>query len=355
MSKELPSNNNTSEEVDLIVFFNLIGSVFTRFFNFIGSILKSIFSVIIYTIKAFISNWKIIVGVIVISYAIGYFMEEKKPKVFNSDMLVRPYFDSKYQLVTNINYFNALIDNDDYKTLGAIFNENDSLQMTGLDQVKSFKIEPGPETENDKILQYQNFLRALDSTTVNDVTFDDYIDNRSIYSGDLFLISVESYKKDIFKDLEYGINSAFTNDFSERKKKKENKLYELEKENIIENLKEVDSLQRIYINVLQEETKSQNKDVQIAGFPLQQKKSGTKEYELLEKEIKLREQLRALEEKAISKDVFVDVISSFQNVGNRKTGWGEKYSLLFPILSFILLCLIFIAKKTISYARDYEE
>lgn len=352
MSKELPSNKNTSEEVDLIVFFNLIGSVFTRFFNFLGSILKLFFSAIIYIIKAFVDNWKLIVGVIIVSGVIGYFLENNKREVYSSDMLVRPYFDSKFQLITNISYFNALIGSEDYKALEYIFHSEDT--KVDVKEIKSFKIETGPVTENDKILQYEEFISKVDSIRAQEISFEEYIENRSIYSGDLFLITAESYQKDIFKDLEYGINSAFTNDFSERKKKKENKLYELEKENILENLKEVDSLQRIYIDVLQEETKNPSKDFKLGGISLQQEKSGTKEYELLEKEIKLREQLRQLEEKAISKDVFVDVISSFQKVGNKVKKLRERYSILFPALAFVLLCLLFVVKKIVIYAKNYE-
>ena len=357
MSKELPSNKNTSEEVDLIVFFNLIGSVFTRFYNFIGSILKSIFSVFIYTIKTFVVNWKLIIGVVIVTGAAGFFLEQSNPKVYSSKMLVRPYFDSKFQLVTNINYFNALISNEDYETLNNIFNDKNSDEKVDVKEIKSFGIEAGPETENDKILQYQGFLQALDSTkTGGDLSFEDYVENRSIYSGDLFLITAESYKKDIFKDLEYGIESAFNNEFSKRKKTKENKLYDLERQNILENLKEVDSLQRIYISVLQEETKNPNKDFNIApGISLQQEKSGTKEYELLEKEISLREQLRSLEEEALSKDVFVDVISSFQRVGNREIKLLEKYSLIFPAMAFLLLCLVFLSSKIVNYAINYDE
>jgi len=357
MSKELPSNKNTSEEVDLIVFFNLIGSVFTRFYNFIGSILKSIFSIVIYTIKTFVVNWKLIIGVIIVAGVAGFFLEQKKPKVYSSDMLVRPYFDSKFQLVTNINYFNALIANKDYETLDGIFNDNNPNEKIDVKEIKSFEIEPGPETENDKILQYQGFLQALDSAkTGGDLSYEDYVENRSIYSGDLFLIIAESYKKDIFNGLEHGINSAFNNEFSERKKTKEKQLYDLERQNILENLKEVDSLQRIYISVLQEETKNPNKDFKIAaGISLQQEKSGTKEYELLEKEISLREQLRRLEEEVLSKDVFVDVISSFQRVGNREIKLLERYSLIFPAMAFLLLCLVFLSSKIVNYAINYDE
>mgnify|MGYP000321135622 CR=1 FL=1 len=38
MSQELPPNKNANEEVDLILFFNLIGDAFGRLFKFLASI-----------------------------------------------------------------------------------------------------------------------------------------------------------------------------------------------------------------------------------------------------------------------------------------------------------------------------
>lgn len=357
MSKELPSNKNTPEEVDLIVFFNLIGNVFTRFFNFIGSILKTIFSVIIYAIKTFVVNWKLIIGVLILAGAVGLFLEQRKPKVYSSEMLVKPYFDSKFQLATNIQYFNALIANEDYETLDGIFNGNNPDVKVDVKEIKSFKIETGPETENDKILQFQGFLQALDSTRIEieEVSFEDYIDNRSIFSGDLFQITAESYNKRIFKDLEYGISTAFTNAFSNDKKEKEQKFYKLEKENLIASLEELERLQNIYIDVLQYEAKNPKKQIQLGDLSLSQDKSSTKEFDLLNKELVIRDKLRRLEEKNIQQDVFVDVISSFQKVGNRKIRLKERYSIIFPAVSFLLLCLIFLANKIVNYAINYEE
>src|SRR5690606_16711539 len=59
MSKNLPEPN-TSEEVDLGQLFHLIGNAFNRLIAFIASIFKAIFSVVIYTLRAFIVNFKII-------------------------------------------------------------------------------------------------------------------------------------------------------------------------------------------------------------------------------------------------------------------------------------------------------
>ena len=57
---------------------------------------------------------------------------------------------------------------------------------------------PGPETENERIVQYDRFVKSIDSVRAQHISFDDFVENRDIYSGDLFEIIVESKKKDIF-------------------------------------------------------------------------------------------------------------------------------------------------------------
>src|SRR5690606_36178988 len=59
MSKNLPEAN-TSEEVDLGQFCHLIGNAFNRLISFIASTFNAFFSVVIYTLRAFIVNFKII-------------------------------------------------------------------------------------------------------------------------------------------------------------------------------------------------------------------------------------------------------------------------------------------------------
>src|SRR5690606_7742689 len=195
--QEPKKQSNANEEIDLIVLFNMIGNAFARFFNFIGSIFKAIFSVIVYALKAIIIHFKIIAVVILIAGILGYIADQFKPTIYSSKMVVKPYFDSKYQLITNINYYNALIEEKDTNTLSEIFDVDEE----SAKQIKNFDIELGPETENDKIIQYDRFLASLDSIRAQDVAFDDFVDNRSIYSGDLYEISIESEKKDIFKSL----------------------------------------------------------------------------------------------------------------------------------------------------------
>jgi len=349
MSENLQNNQ---DEVDLGQLFNAIGRVFDRFINFIASIFKGIFSIIIYSIKAVIVNFKIIVIVVIISGIIGYALEKIKPNVYSSEMLVRTYFDAKYQLATNISYYNALLIDEDYNALSNIFTSpKDTLQ-----KLVEFEIYPGPETENDRIVEYNEFIKSIDSVRAQELSFDDFIENRDIFSGSLFILKVYSTKKDIFKDLEKGIDSSFNNRYSKKKKQKRDDIIDIQKENISSSIAQLDSLQSVYVEVLKKESEKPSASIGSGdGFPLQQEKSVTKEYELITKEIKLRERLRALDEQKVEESVYFDVISSFQEIGNIETKLTEKYSIVFPILGFLLLCLLYLASKIIKFAKNYEE
>lgn len=351
MSKELPQNNN-SEEIDLGQLFNAIGKLFNKFFNLIGTILKAILTFFVFILKAIINNFKVIVVVLVVSAIIGFAIEKTQPEVYTSQMLVKPYFDSKYQLVTNINYYNALIREKDYKQLKELFD----IDLNDSKEILDFEINPGPETENDKIVQYDEFVNSLDSIRAQDISFKDFIENRSIYSGEVFEINVKSTKKDIFRSLEKGLNSTFTNTYSKKKMQKRDSLIAIDKQRLLNSLKEVDSLKKVYINVMEIESKSENGGAVVPtkdGILLQEK-TKTKEFELLEKQIALRAELSTLESQKVEEDVFFDTISSFQDVGAKYVSIWEKYSIIFPILSFLLLCLIFAAKNTIKFVNNYE-
>ena len=351
MSENLPEPSKASDEVDLGQLLNAFGRLFDRFLNFIGSIFKFLFSIIVYSIKPIIDNFKLIAVVLIIAAALGFGVEKIKPDVYSSQMLVRPYFESKFQLINNINYYNALIDNDDYNTLANIFDVDSST----IKEVKSFDITFAPETENDRVLQYEAYIQNIDSVRAQEISYDDFVDNRSIYDVDFFEISVEAFQKDIFSQLEKGLNESFTNPYSINKRIKRDSLITIQKENIQEQINEADSLQKIYITVLEEEAKAPNPTISLGeGFSFDQEKSNTKEYDLLNKKAKLRDDLRKLDEQKVEDDVFFDVLSSFQKIGNKSNDFLDKYVLVFPIIAFVLLSLLFFASKIIKYVRKYE-
>lgn len=350
MNEKLPQQQ-TSEEIDLGQLFKLIGKAFDKLFKFIVSIFKAVFSVFVYALKAVVDNFKIIAVSMLVAAIIGLSIEMMKKDVYSSQMLVKPYFDSKYQLVTNINYYNALIGEKDYKQLTEIFD----IKEEEAKQIIEFEIHPGPENENDQLIQYDKFLKELDSIRAQQVDFEEFLENRSIYSGDIFEISVKSFKKDIFRSLEKGLNSTFTNTYSIKKMQKRDSLIAIKKQRILASLTQIDSLKKVYIKVLQEESKNNSLSFSSReGMSFIQEKTETKEYELLKEEDRLRQQLSDLEAQKVEEDVFFDTLSSFQDVGAKYTSITERYSLIFPLLVFVLLCIIYLGKKVVKYVKAYE-
>ena len=350
MSQKLPQETQ-NEEVDLGQLFNMIGRLFDRLFNFIGSIFKAIYSVFIYALKAIVTNFKLIAIVLIVAAILGAILQQTEKDVYESQMLVKPYFDSKFQLVTNINYYNALIGERDYNQLTSIFD----IDEESAKQIIEFTIHPGPENENDKIKQYDNFVKSIDSVRAQDISFDEFIENRSIYSGDIFEINVRSYKKDIFRSLEEGLNSTFTNTYSVKKMQKIDSLISIERKRILASLKDVDSLKRVYLRVMEEESKTEQGSYTTKdGMSFIKEKTKTREYDLLQEENKLREELSRLEAQKVEEDVYFDTLSSFQDVGAKYSSIWNLYVLLLPILAFTLLCLAYLIKKLIKYVTSYE-
>ncbi|GAA3777010.1 hypothetical protein GCM10022271_06490 [Corallibacter vietnamensis] len=356
MSNNLPeqNNRNQSDEIDLVLIFNLIGNAFSRLFGFIGGIFKAIFSTMVYALKAIILNLKIIVITVVIAGVLGYGVQKTLPSVYTTFMLVKPYFDSKYQLITNIGYFNALISTQDYETLSSVFEISEDEAR----KISRFEIYPGPETENERIIQYDEFLKQIDSVRAQEISFDEYIENRSIYSGSvLYEIHVFSKKKNIFKSLEKGLNSSFENTYSKKKMLKRDSLINIQRNTLREQIGVIDSLQKVYISVLQEESKTTKAKLNMgeSGFPMVNEKSQTREYDLLKEKIKLQNELKELDEQQTEENTFFDVVSGFQEVGNEYLSWKSYLMFIFPVLAFLLLCLIYLTGKIIKFVKNYDE
>lgn len=349
------SNHKSSEEVDLMVLFRAIGNAFNRFFSFIIAIIKAIFSIFIYTLKTLFRHMLLIVLVMAVAAGIGYTLQKMKPDVFKSHMLVKPYFDSKYQLGSNIDYYNALIRERDYPKLTSIFDINE----VEAKSIINFEITAGPETENERIIEYNKFIKSVDSTRTKVITYEEFLKNRSIYSGDVFRINVFSSKRDVFRALEEGLNSTFTNTHAKKKMEKRDSIVSLERRRIQSSLKEVDSLKRVYIKVLEEESKS-DKMIPVSssrdgGMAMMKERTNTREFELLEKQMKLRQELSSLEAQKLEENVFFETISSFQDMGSRYVDPNKRYVFIFPILAFILMAVGFMTFKLIKYVKNYED
>ena len=350
MSNDL--KEQSSEEIDLGQIFNAIGKLFDKFFRFIGSIFTGIFSLIIFFLKV-VLDYLIIVAVVVgLAFVVGYFLEKSKPDVYEANMLVKPYFNSKYQLVTNMGYYNSLLKEKNYEVLSETFNITDKEAKTLI----SFDVKSGPETKNELLKQYDQYMKSLDSTRAKAITYDDFVENRDIYSSELFLVTVKSLKMDIFRKLENGLDSTFSNRYSIDQKRIRDKTLEIKKSVYQRDLDRMDTLQNVYIDIVKKESEKGAAYVNVQGLlPLQQDKSKTYEYELFMSGMRIRDSIRAVEQLKIEEDSYYDILSRFPEVGNESSKISDKYWFTFPLVAFLLLCVFYTAIKSIKFIKNYED
>ena len=350
----MSENTNSTpqnDEVDLGQLFKIIGQLFKSLFNFFKSILNDLFRVAIYSLKPFVKNIKMVSAILIIAAIVGFFLEKHSKTIYTSDMLVRPYFDSKYQLANNIDYFNTLVDEGNISELSRVF-EIDSSESASL---LGFEIEIGPQTKNDIIKEYDGFLKTIDSTLATTITYDDFMENRDILNGSTFRITAESSTSDVFGKLEKGFSKTFENNYSKKNKTLRDSSIVIEKKKLLRDLKRVDSIQKIYLEVIKTESEKESVILSNGDMTVSQEETSTREYELLQEEMKIRNELTALDEKQINESDFYDVLSSFEDTGGiKKVSIYLRYPILFPLIAFGLMILTFVVYKTFYFIKEYE-
>ncbi len=350
MSEKLPQNQS-NEEVDLGQLFNAIGKLFEKLFSFVSRLFRELFSVIIYALKPLVNNFKLITIVLMIAAVLGFVSEKFKKPVYFSDMLVKPYFDSKYQLANNVNYFNALIGSKNLERLSTIFE----IDVESAEKLIGFEIEIGPETQNDLLKEYDDYVKSIDSTLAVDVTYEEFIDNRDILAGNIFSIKAKSSSNDIFPSLEKGFIKTFENNYSKKLKRITDSTRLVRKGNYEKELRRIDSLQKMYIGILKNESEEGKISIGPSSlFPLTKEKTTTKEYELFKEELLIRKALGNLEELIIEESSYYDILSSFEDVGSRETSLYDKHSIIFPFLALIIMASVFIFMKVFKFIKNYE-
>ncbi len=345
------NNQNSSEEVDLLKLFNFfenkIKSVFRLFFGFINSI----FGFIIKTIQDIFSNLKFTIPLIVAAVVLGVVIDKYKGKVYYSEMYVAPHFDSKYELIGSIDFYNSLIKLEDYDELSKRF----SLTKKEAEALVDFEIEIGPESKNEQIKEFSGFLKDVDSITRSKLAFEDFIDERNLYNAKIFLITARAKEYNIFKKLSKGLNTSVNQTYSSSKQKEEEVLLRLEEENLQASLKEIKALKTTYLKVIEKESEKTSISSSLENpLGLQVEKTETNEDKLLDKEIEILNKINAVKRKRILNEKIFDNYSQFKEKGLLDTTWYRKYKITIPLLTLTLMILGSVFFRFYKYVVKYN-
>lgn len=346
-----PLNKESNNEVDLFQLFDFFQNKFKGLFILIFRVLKFAFDVIISFLKILQKNFTKISIIVITAFVLGFVYDMNKPRVYSSKMIVKPLFDSKYQLVTNIRYYNELVGNGKLNKLSEIFelNEEEAKSLSG------FVVKDGPESEKGKTRLYNSFMKSLDSAAAATVNYEKFVEDITIYDASLYEIEVKSSKNDIFGKLSNGFKKTFvSDDYSKENKRKKDTLFKLKKASINKSLKDIDSLKKVYISEL---SKSKNQTVELLGssaLKMADEQKKTKEYELLQLQIAEQNKLTDLEEDAIKENQLFEVVSDFQLVGSVESYLFNKMKFVLPFGSFIIILLWIIGVKFNKFVASYN-
>lgn len=345
------SDKNSSEEIDLLQLFGFFEGKIKSFFKLIFGGVKILFDVFISFLQVLQQNFIKIAIVIITAFGIGYAYDMYKPKVYASKMIVKPLFDSKYQLVTNIKYYNELVGNREFKKLSDIFG----LGEEEVKSLKGFDIIDGPETEKAKTRLYNSFMKSLDSTAASTVDYDRFVENITIYDASLYEIEVKSSLNNVFGQLSKGFKETFkSNDYSEENKRKKDTIFKLKRASILKSLKVIDSLKNVYITELSKDRGQQIEVLGATALKLAEEQQNTKEFELLQLQIVEQKKLTTLEEEAIKENQLFEVVSDFQQIGSVVGGLFNKMKFIFPLGALILVLLGLFGVKFNKFVANYN-
>jgi hypothetical protein len=354
MSKDLEPSK-PSEEVDLGQLFKLIGNTFDRFFNFIGSIFNKLFLAFIWGILFIKKHILKLVIAGVIGLSLGFLLENTLEPVYKSFATIKQNYPTGENLYNSISYYNDLVGQKDINTLKEALNIEESEAASIL----GFNIEP-VITKNEKIQNFDTYLKTLDSVVASNVEYETFISNTDDYTYEYQQIAIKAKARNNFKKVfDKIIENIDSNEFFKREQAKDLEELKSEEAALVEALKQSDSLQSTYKRVLEkgiENEKGAQTSITIEGSTQIDK---TKEFDLYKSDLELRNKLVENRRDQADKQYVIEVVSSKQESGiidNTKKVFGKSISnkKYYTFGLVLLTLLILLGIEFIKFLEQYQ-
>jgi len=317
----MSTNSNTpnnSEEVDLGQLFKLIGNIFDRFFKFIASIFKNIFLAFVWFI--FLVKKRIIILALATTSGLIIGALSKKTAIpkYESSVTVVQNYQTGENLYNSVGYYNDLLRQQDYETLGNVLN----LDIDRTKSILAFDVKP-VVSENNKLVAFNRYIKQLDSLAATKIEYEDFLKNNEDYTHKYQQIRIESSERNSFKSVfENIVESINLNPFFLNEQSKD--LVELNqtKAALMLALEKSEALQETYKRVLEQgidaDKNSKPSEIGIT-FEGSSEVEKTKEYDLYQSDLKLRSQLVEVERELLDKEYIIEMISNKQDSGFAST------------------------------------
>jgi hypothetical protein len=341
------NNKIPQAEVDVGRLFNIIEKILIGLKNYLTRLLNSFIYILLYLFLFIKKQIKTLLIIAIVGASLGLVLDKLLDKKYYSYMLVQPNYNSVYQLYSNIEYYNGLINEKDFAGLSSIFNISEIEAKALVD----FDIKPGPNNKNENLLLYDNFIKNADSITISLTSYKTFTKEQDKYSRSRHLISVNSKDKYLYKKIENGIVAGIgTNTYLNEQLNKELDQFFNKEKDLNMMIGRLDSINNLYQEVLiteSEKTVTASTSIDLSGS----KNDKTQELELLDKKTTYLGALRDIQRIKLEKNKFINVISSFYDKGIIEPNIFKRKMVLLP-LGLVILFLMFIILKDISIYVD---
>jgi predicted transcriptional regulator len=334
-------------EVDLGSLFKVIGKGFQNLFSAIGRFFKAIFHFFI-LLLLFLRNNALKLGIaIFVGAAMGLYLDLTLPKQYSSTMIVEPNFKSAQQLYKNINFYHELVKQKDSNLLALTFN----ISVQEAAKLKGFYIE-AIRNENEKYQFFNNFIQEIDTTTVRNINIKEFKKGFTDYNYSYHEIKVKSLSNAIFEKLSLPIINSIENNPYYKYQKKINDENLLQNEKVlIKSLQEVDTLRRIYNEVLITEA---NKEVSSTNITLAQGARKTNEIQLFNESLELNEELIENNKEKAETTEILNVVSTFSRVGVKESDILKKKTVILGVALGLIMLAFILFRQLNSYLINYR-
>ena len=335
------------DEVDLGSLFTVIGKGFTNLFNAIGQFFESIFHYLVLLLLFLRTNALKLGIAMFIGATIGLYLDLTAPKQYSSTMIVEPNFKSAQQLYQNISFYHELVNQKDSILLAQTFN----ISVNEASKLKGFYIEP-IKNEIEKYELFNNFIEEVDTTTVKNIDIKEFKSSFTDFDYKRHKIKVKAISNSVYEKLSNPIVNSIQNNSYFNNQKRINDLNLLQNEKVLlKSLVEVDTLRKIYNEVLITEAKKSELGTNIT---LAQGAKKTNELELFEESLKLNKELVDNNTEKAETTEIINIVSTFSKVGVKERRLYKKNTFQLAGLLFGIMLILILGIQLNNYVKNYR-
>ena len=346
----MSNKENTSEEIDLGQLFKIIGDGFKKLFKLIGNIFKGLFNLLIVFLQFIRAHFIKLVIAGVVGIAAGWYWDFVSEDLYRSNMVVEPNFSSVQQLYNNIEFYNELAGEESYIPL----SEALAISSDDASSIKKMTIESFSD-QTQKIKQFSEFIKELDTISQKKVDYDDYLENFNNINAPYHRIIIESTDPSVAKKCQVGIIEAIeANNYYKLQKEINQQNLDVQDSILKKQIVEIDSLQNFIrkLKLLEARKPESSTNINMGEGASQQ----SLEIQLLEQATALKEGIVELNKEKAKTQNTVNIISEFPQKGVKVNDFFRKKKVLLPILLmglvFITLCFLSLNNFLKTYSNN---